>query len=602
MGTADHLVLNASLLSVRGGKPRSQANVEGTPDSLPLLVDRLVAQLIAGQAGAQRGLTGFVKAPLSALRFYLEGQAAHRRGDYPAAVARFEQALELDSTFAPAGLSLATAAGWTTAPGAAQRGLELAWAGRDRLSRRDRELLVAQVGPRYPAPSSLVEYLEAWERAVDVAPDQPDRWYELGDVYFHDGRYLQIESWQQRAAEAFRRAVALDSSTAPLGHLLESAALSGDTAALRGLGVLYLARDSTGELVGFYRWRIASGLHDTQGLQELRKRAGQMTLPSVWRIMNHAALDGTHLDDAEWAAAAIRAKAGRGSEWQRSKVYLRAFELNRGRPRAALADTASSDEPEYGRHAALYQRVLDALYGDGDSASGAQAAKEVIGFAGRPLATGKAERATQYTDLCVAELWRLEQGELDSASRTITRLRSRVPDDSPQSLAINTICATILSAMLAEATGQPDAAAALDRLDSLLATGPGGLRNGPAIAFTLSPAFVRTVIGISPIGFEDFANLIVARLHERQGDQRAALAAVRRRAYAYHRTEYLASHLRQEGRLAALTGDRAGAVRAYQHYLALRSDPEPVLTHEVEHVRAERARLLANPEQGESGS
>jgi hypothetical protein len=286
--------------------------------------------------------------------------------------------------------------------------------------------------------------------------------------------------------------------------------------------------------------------------------------------------------------------AGRGSEWQRSKVYLRAFELNRGRPRAALADTAGSDEPEYGRHAALYQRVLDALYGDGDSASGAQAAREVIGLAGRRLATGKAERATQYTDLCVAELWRLEQGELDSASRTITRLRSRAPDDSPQSLAINNICATILSAMLAGATGRPDAATALDRLDSLIAIGPGGLRNGPAVAFTLSPAFVRTVIGISPVGFEDFANLIVARLHERQGNLPAALAAVRRRAYAYHRTEYLASHLRQEGRLAALTGDRAGAVRAYQHYLALRSDPEPVLKHEVQEVQAERARLLGN--------
>lgn len=108
--------------------------------------------------------------------------------------------------------------------------------------------------------------------------------------------------------------------------------------------------------------------------------------------------------------------------------------------------------------------------------------------------------------------------------------------------------------MLADARGQPDAATALDRLDSLLATGPGGLRNGPAVAFTLSPAFVRTVIGISPVGFEDF-----------------------------------------EGRLAALTGDRAGATRAYQHYLALRSDPEPVLRPEVEQVRAELARLLGNP-------
>ena len=86
-------------------------------------------------------------------------------------------------------------------------------------------------------------------------------------------------------------------------------------------------------------------------------------------------------------------------------------------------------------------------------------------------------------------------------------------------------------------------------------------------------------------------NLEVARLRERQGDLRAALAAVRRRPYAYHLSDYLASHLREEGRLAALTGDTAGAVRAYQHYLALQSDPEPALRAGVEGVRAELAKL-----------
>jgi tetratricopeptide (TPR) repeat protein len=530
------------------------------------------------------------------VRAYLEGQAAHRRGDYPESVARFEQALELDSTFALAGWALATAAGWTTAPGAARRGLELAWAGRDQLSPRDRALLVAEVGPRYPAPSSLAEYLAAWEHAVDIGPDQPDRWYELGDVYFHDGPYLGIRSSRRRAAEAFRRAVALDSGTAQLGHLLEVAVVDGDTGAVRRLGAIYLARDSAGELRDFYRWRIATGLHDTLALRKLRERSGEMTLSSLWRIMNHAVLDGTHLDDADHAAAAIRSQAGSGSEWQRGKVYLRAYELNRGRPQAALADTAGSDESEYGPHAALYQRALDALYGDGDSASGAQAARELSRDIDRPLAAGNRERATQYTDLCVAELWRVEHAQLGSASRTITRIRSaNAPDDSPQTLAINAACATILEAMVAGATGRPDAAAALDRLDSLLRAGPGGLRNGPAIAFTLSPGFVKSTIGITPVGFEEFANLILARLHERRGDRRAALAAVRRRAYAYHRIEYLASHLREEARLAALTGDRASAIRAYRHYLSLRSDPEPALRPAVERVRAEFVRLGGPP-------
>jgi hypothetical protein len=102
-------------------------------------------------------------------------------------------------------------------------------------------------------------------------------------------------------------------------------------------------------------------------------------------------------------------------------------------------------------------------------------------------------------------------------------------------------------------------------------------------------------VGISPVGFEDFANLEVARLRERQGDLPAALAAVRRRPYAYHLTDYLATHLREEGRLAALTRDRAGAILAYRQYLAVRSDPEPALRPAVDSVRAELAKLAGSP-------
>jgi hypothetical protein len=115
------------------------------------------------------------------------------------------------------------------------------------------------------------------------------------------------------------------------------------------------------------------------------------------------------------------------------------------------------------------------------------------------------------------------------------------------------------------------------------------------VSFTLSPAYVRSTVGISPVGFEDFVNLEVARLRERQGDLRAALAAVRRRPYAYHLTDYLAPHLREEGRLAALTGDRSGAIKAYRHYLALRSDPEPALRPAVDTIRAELAKLVGKP-------
>jgi serine/threonine-protein kinase len=594
VGTTDHLTLNASLLPVAGGRPRVEAKVEGVADSLPQLVDRLIAQLITEEAGAPRGLAGLVNRPLPALRLYLEAQAAYRRANYPDAVARLSQALDLDSTFALAGLRLASAAGWTAAPGAGRRGLERAWRSRDRLSPPDLALLLAEVGPDYPAVSPLTKHLAWWERAVDLAPDQPERWYELGDDYFHEGPYLQIESTRRRAGEAFRRSVALDSASAPVGHLLEIALLEDDSATVRRIAPLYLARDSSGELLGFYRWRIGEGLHDEPALIALRAQYRQMRLPSLWRIMNYAVLDGRRMEDAESAAVAIRATAGRSSDWQRSKTYLHAFEINRGHPAKALGDTARSGEDEYAPHTALYERVLDAMYGDGDSANGNQAARELARLLVRPASAGSDARAVAQTDLCVVTLWRLSRGELGGTAQAITRLRSHAPGDSPASLTTATVCAVLLEAKLAAASGAAGGADALDRLDTLMRSGPGGQRNGPPIAFTLSPAYVRSMVGISPVGFEDFANLEVAHLRERQGDLSAALAAVRRRPYAYHLTDYLAAHLREEGRLAAMTGDRAGAVRAYRHYLALRSDPEPALRPAVDTIRAELAKLVGS--------
>ena len=591
VGTAEHLTLNASLLPVAGGKPRAEAKVEGMADSLPQLVDRLIAQLITEEAGAAHGLAGLVNHPLAALQLYLEAEAAYRRANYPDAVVRLGRALDLDSTFAIAGLRLASAAGWTTAPGAGRRGLQLAWASRDRLSPADQALLLAEVGPDYPAVSPLARVLPWWERAVDLAPDQPQRWYELGDAYFHEGRYLEIDSARRRAAEAFHRSVAIDSGSAPLGHLLEIAILDDDSAMVRRLAPVYLAHDSSGELLGFYRWRIGQGLHDERALAALRTQYRQMPLPSLWRIMNHAVLDGSRMEDAESAAVAIRATGGRSSDWQRSKTYLHAFEINRGHPARALGDTARAGEDEYAPHTALYERVLDAMYGDGDSANGGQAARELARTMAARGGGGSDPEGVAQTDLCVVTLWRLNHGETGGAAQAIARLRSRASGDSPAALATATICAALLDAKLAAASGVAAAAPAIDHLDSLMRDGPGGSRNGPPVAFTLSPAYVRSLVGISPVGFEDFANLEVAHLRERQGNPRAALAAVRRRAYAYHLTDYLATHLREEGRLAAMIGDRSGAARAWRDYLALRSDPEPSLRPGVDSVRAKLAQL-----------
>lgn len=55
--------------------------------------------------------------------------------------------------------------------------------------------------------------------------------------------------------------------------------------------------------------------------------------------------------------------------------------------------------------------------------------------------------------------------------------------------------------------------------------------------------------------------------------------------------EFYATYLREEGRLAAATRDREGAVRAYRQYLRLRKDAEPSVQQQVATVRRELARL-----------
>jgi len=88
-------------------------------------------------------------------------------------------------------------------------------------------------------------------------------------------------------------------------------------------------------------------------------------------------------------------------------------------------------------------------------------------------------------------------------------------------------------------------------------------------------------------------NLLVAGQFEELGQPERALAAVRRVAEG---PRWLSTKLYGEGRLAALTGDREGAIEAYTHYLELRSDPEPEVLPEVVAVRAELARLLGELE------
>jgi serine/threonine-protein kinase len=194
VGAPGRLVLSATLLAVPGGRVLARESVSGPSDSLPFKVDELAARLLAQQAGEVERLTALTSTSLPALRAYLDGQAVFRRGQFRVAIGHYERALQLDSTFALAALGLSEAASWGLPGGVHERALRLVTRARARLSPRDQAYVEVIAGPRYPAPTSMAQYIAAAERFVQVAPDRPGGWSYLGDYLMHWGRFAAMRA------------------------------------------------------------------------------------------------------------------------------------------------------------------------------------------------------------------------------------------------------------------------------------------------------------------------------------------------------------------------------------------------------------------------
>jgi hypothetical protein len=257
-------------------------------------------------------------------------------------------------------------------------------------------------------------------------------------------------------------------------------------------------------------------------------------------------------------------------------LMTRVFALNRGRPEAvSRATPLGSYSPIEVPHLSLYFSVLDALYWSGDTAAAALAVGKLTPSAEAPPARPGPGRASQLLDICVAELWRLTRGETHTTERAILQLREGT---GMADLAyLGQLCGGLLDAMRSARENRGEAAKKIARLDSLARARVDGLPPSQ----TLTQA----------------ANLELARLQESHGNLTGALRALRRRQYFNWDLTFYSTALREEGRIAALAGDRASAVQAYQHYLAIRSDPELSQRPEVERVRKELARLLGEQHQ-----
>jgi hypothetical protein len=433
----------------------------------------------------------------------------------------------------------------------------VAWRLRDRLTPGDRAYLLAMVGPRYPGPSGLLERREVLERLVRLSPENADAWNMYAYAMCLDRRGTTMTPARCRAAS--RRAATLDSTSVMVqGMVNEFAMISGDTAIVRRSLGLLLRLDSLSARSRFIQWRTATVLGDSVTAHRLAlsdsmvSTAADWNVGTIWGMAAFYLWDGRGLGDLE--AALARSQAIAPTESQRMSLAGMRYGL------AVARGRADSLTPPY---RADWYAVFNAVFAGGDPSLAEAAAAALERQLGSPVTNGCClER------FAVAE-WALEHGRLATARRALADMR-RYPE-SPEGRAAGLrgpgVWAMIVAAQLAAREGSPSAGEHLRQLDSALVDAP----DEPGDAW-------------------GYGNLISARLHERRGEYAAALAAIRAQPDAGVEPVGVALH-RDGGRIAALAGDTAGAIREYERYLRIRGEAEPRLQPQVDSVRAALAEL-----------
>jgi len=584
VGNRENMTLVATLRSVRDSREHTES-VIGPGDNIQTLVQELAVQLMlaAWDVDLEALVPATETVPLEALKAYLAGEQAWRRyrelGREPA-IRHFNRALDIDSTFVHAAFALQQVSrlqGACTSDlceAARERGPRLTWELRDQLNESDRAFVTMLREEEAARGNS--------KRRFKVVMDAADQWPNNKDVlnglilrFYNAGAGLGVADWQERGFNAFDRMYRLEGRTEPptgweAGWPLEFSVGAPDSARTRRYAALYVTdNDSVLSSSHFFAY---SFLGDSAGLAKMWQRADEWcTSEGLLGIGGFHLQSGLPLDG--WARCinwfdslkVTRQERGRVLRARADLAYFQGRELES----VAYMDSARNEELD-GDNFLLVSPILYWMLGPGYHSAAAASAAVIDSINRGHPGSGLSGWLNSYDRTCFASLWQVgsTDGDTSRVRDAIDWLSSHGAERgvAPE----HNDCARLLEALLEARDTTQTGVPVLARLDSIMPE-VGWMRQG-SVSWLM--------------------NLTIARLWASHGEWDKALAALDRTAVWWRSIEIPAVR-RLEGRVAAMVGDTARAIRAYTHYLTLRTDPDPgPLAEEVEAVRRELAVLV----------
>jgi serine/threonine-protein kinase len=384
----DSVRLSATLYDVAGARVLGEFQVPDVSDRMDRLADSLAMRLLrelgrTRPIGAVR-LTSLSSASLPALKAFLQGEQFYRRTDWDSAIAYYERAIALDSTFALALHRMAVAAGWQRAGlDSLSRALHLRAGALNRgLAPRDSLLVVADSlnAVLFTQDADSLWYAHArrlfatLNEATRRYPDDPEVWYALGDARFHFGYAPKVGASRRETLDAFDRAIALDSAFGPSYiHPVDLALNLGGAALAQRYIRPYLALDPKD--INARGIRLIAGLLDPAKLRSDEFRRLIDTVPMD--VVRHALVGGLvrWADTAETALRILEARRPAGDSAQLSGFPLRGLHTGTLAYRGHLREAAEMVPPTFAGVVLLFRALVGATPPDSADAIFAQWAR-----------------------------------------------------------------------------------------------------------------------------------------------------------------------------------------------------------------------------------